>query len=1662
MSKKLDVAGREGDDPAYATTPVSTTELACVCSCSSEEKKGSEGKPELNGGEDVGLTGERDAGGLGKVDGVLVGKLSSGECDLGQVEKAGTSSKGDSSPVSVNVVDTEETEVDDNEGEEKSSEVTPDLKVDTCCVCKSSQDVKRCGRCKLVSYCSKKCQKLHLEEHSKYCGALADLMKLEVEKVYKDQTVRQDSTDAKLMKRMVKLVGKKPILKCKIDGKVMKLLWDTGSMVSVAGRKWVKKNFPNKKIFSVSEFLENQELNLQAANKTKINLDGVILLELGVDGVDEGFVVPVVVSSDELGEPILGYNVIEHLVLKGTEGQTDALRTALSCTRSGFEVNSLVALVQERAEREDFLTELKASSSVTIPAGHKVQIRCRVKTTSDDGEKTVYFSPRVEEGDDELRFLETVAKVRRGRTNYMVVEVLNQSARDKVLSKGTVLGSVHGVSAVIPMIKQFETGASQVGGEMDTDGVEVNKVEVKTDGEPAEVKWDLSHLDAEKRKLMEEVLLEQKDMFSTSDTDIGDIPDFQMDINVTDDIPVTEAYRRIPPHLYKEVRDYIDDLLTNGWIRESFSAYSSPIVCVRKKDGSMRICVDYRALNAKTRSDAQPIPRIQDILDSLGGSNWFTTLDMSKAYHQGYISEKYRHLTAFSTPWTLYEWVRIPFGLKNAPPAFQRYINRSLGDYKGVICEPYLDDVLCYSRTFEEHVEHVRKVLKRLQSRGVKLRAEKCCFGKQEVRYLGRLVSAEGYRADPAETEAIERFRDPPKTVGELRSLLGFMGYYRCYIKDFSRHVKPLYDLLKEDKNSSEKAQDGKKSGKKNGKKKCNSKELIPWEDTHQKVLDEMITLLQSPEVIAYPNFELPFYITCDASNSGLGAVLYQKQGGIDKVIGYASRTLSEAEQNYHLHSGKLEFLALKWAITERFSDYLRYGPPFEVYTDNNPLTYVLTTAKLNAVGMRWVNELAEFQFTIHYRRGKENVDADYLSRRSLPIQEFKDSCTETIQQPTLNAVLSATKVQLFPVVCNAVTVDQLKWGSDSEVMKVSREELQQKQQLDEVTGPVYSAVLAGCRPKKAEWTKLSRDSKLLMRNFNKLLIRDGILLRQTQKYTQIVLPEYFHKVVYVELHEKMAHLGVEKVVDLAVKRFYWPRMATDIQHYVQKQCRCVVSKKPVQQEKAQLVPIEATRPFEIVSIDFMHLDRCKGGYEYAMVVTDHFTRFCQVYATTTKSTKAAADRLFNQFILLYGYPERIHHDQGGEFTSKLFKELHRLTGIKSSKTTPYHPQGNGQTERFNRTLCNMLKALPEKAKRDWKKELPKLAFAYNSTVHKTTGFSPFYLMFGRESKLPIDEMFEVYEPESDLGKSHEKFVEEWHGAMREAFEIAKKRIGKSTGYNKQNFDAKAKAVDLEVGEKVLVRNLREKGGTGKLRNHWESAIFEITEKKNDLPVFKVKNLGKSSDVRVLHRNLMMKCEDLPSDIFEEGKPTESSSRKAKVKQGVKSGVKSGEQEKKTGRKDTLERATERKAKDEEFEEDDEEMEDMVVEIWETVEEERPGRGNQSEAVVEQELEVEETPSSDDDLPAVSGGTSEQEQEQEYHEAAEEAHGSDLEEAEENDREEAEVELEVSEDDENSSSGSDSESRNVQRKSARAKKPARMFTYDKLGGEPTHRTETRL
>ena len=683
----------------------------------------------------------------------------------------------------------------------------------------------------------------------------------------------------------------------------------------------------------------------------------------------------------------------------------------------------------------------------------------------------------------------------------------------------------------------------------------------------------------------------------------------------------------------------------------------------------------------------------------------------------------------------------------------------------------------------------------------------------------------------------------------------GTIGTIVLYIPDFSRKFQPIYHLLKSDPQASAAA------NKKRQQK--NSRTVLEWTAGHQEIVHAALDFLQSPSFLAFPDFSLPFILNCDASECGLGAVLYQKQNGKERVISFGSKSLTDAERRYHLHSGKLEFLCLKWAVTEKFADYLCFGPGFTVYTDNNPLTYVMSTAKLNATGLRWVAELANFQFDIRYKPGRKHGDADGLSRWPMTLKELEAHCTKSTRLDDLSEQMTV-RVMSEPTLCSIADVSILHLPGDIDASPISHNELSMEQSKDDVIGPVYKCVLENRRPSKTEWSSWNRQSRVMFHQFKNLSLENGVLVRTTKNRRQLVLPYKFHDLVFQELHSKMGHLGHEKVEELARQRLYWPFMQKDIELFIRHKCVCLARKRPVLPERAPLVPIIASSPFEMVCIDFCELD-VRGGYRYVLMVTDHFSKFTQSYATKDKSAKSAAAMLFNDFFPKFGFAAKIHHDQGKEFNNSLFLELRRLSGMDMSCTTPYHPQGNGACERMNRVLIGMLRSLADVQKNKWKDQLPHLMFAYNSTIHKSTSFSPFYLLFGRESRLPLDCILPL-EPKETTRKSYDQFVKDWKTSMRDAFQIASHHMQQAGAANKRRYDAKTRSVSISTGDRVLVRNTAT-GGKGKLRSWWEDKIYIVEEVYDHVPVFVVTPLdgGRSKTV---HRNMLMKVNSLPLDVF--------------------------------------------------------------------------------------------------------------------------------------------------------------------------------------------------
>ena len=509
-------------------------------------------------------------------------------------------------------------------------------------------------------------------------------------------------------------------------------------------------------------------------------------------------------------------------------------------------------------------------------------------------------------------------------------------------------------------------------------------------------KLDLSGLDAWPKEQVEKargLLKEYHDIFFLEKQDMGHTKaaEHKIVLKDPDTPPFKERFHRIPPPQLDEVREHLKLMLDAGVIRPNNSPWCNAVVLVRKKDGSLRFCIDFRKLNSLTVKDSHPLPHICEMLESLAGAAHYSTFDMNSGFWQVPMSPESKQYTAFTLgSMGLYECESMPFGLCNAPPTFQRLMQNCLGELNLTYCLIYLDDVIVFSHTEEEHLERMRVIFDRLREHGLKLKPSKCEVFKMEINYLAHHVSKKGVLPSKKNLESITQC-PPPDTYTKVKSFVGLVGHYRHFIKGFAKIVAPLYDLT-------------------SGENKDKKSERV---DLPTEALEAFECLkaacLQAP-ILAFPDFDKPFLLETDTSGKGLGAVLSQKQAdGRYHPIAYASRIMNDTEQRYH--SNKQEFLALKWAVTDQFHEYLSpYGKnrnEFVVRTDNNPLTYIFSSMNLDAAGQRWVAQLASYNFSLEYQKGKDNTVADFLSRldEPLPKKEVQDYL-DKIPYPGVKAIL--------------------------------------------------------------------------------------------------------------------------------------------------------------------------------------------------------------------------------------------------------------------------------------------------------------------------------------------------------------------------------------------------------------------------------------------------------------------------------------------------------------------------------------------------------------------------------------------------------------------------------------------------------------------------------
>ena len=765
------------------------------------------------------------------------------------------------------------------------------------------------------------------------------------------------------------LVGECPVLKVKVDNIEIECLADTGSQVTLFNESLCKELFCEKPVGSKSDV---PWLLLRGANGLAIPYTGYVVADFRVGGID----IPargIVVVKDEClknGRALLGMNVLSALWDKVSD--QNGCNSSFPSHPLGKEWNTILAdcqRIQKTSSSSDQTGTARVSCryAVTVPAQSEALLWAKVSHTVTTPNEMVLVEPY---GDLDVEVGRVLTTIQRGRVPVRVRNLHPHPVtlyKWKKLATITTIDSQHIVENQDVAIVEASPGV-----------IEVNVVQTGSDlscessntlegglSQHASLQGDA--LNEDQQRQLQQLLTKWQHVFSAHDEDYGctDVVTHQIPTGTA--APIRERYRTIPPSLYQEVRGLLKGMLDAGVIRESCSPWAAPIVLVQKKgSGAWRFCVDYRKLNQVTTKDAFPLPRIEDSLTSLSQAHFYSTLDLAGAYWQVKMAEQDRAKTAFTTPFGLFEWERMPFGLCNAPATFQRLMQRCMGQQLASSALVYLDDVILYSVDFDSHLKHLEAAFQSLQQYGLKLRPEKCHLFRREVKFLGHVVSGAGIAPDPDKVAAVQGW-EAPTTVRQVRAFLGFVGYYRRFVKDFSKVAKPLNELLRG-----------------TGQPRRRGSPPITWSPQCETAFQQLKAEMLKAPILAYADFTQPFTVYCDASNIGLGAVLSQKQGdGSERVIAYASRSLHPTERNDANYSSfKLELLAMKWAIVEKFKDYL-WGAKIIVVTDNSPLVH-LNTAKLGAVEQRWVAQLANFDYQIKHRPGRNHTNADALSRGRL------------------------------------------------------------------------------------------------------------------------------------------------------------------------------------------------------------------------------------------------------------------------------------------------------------------------------------------------------------------------------------------------------------------------------------------------------------------------------------------------------------------------------------------------------------------------------------------------------------------------------------------------------------------------------------------------------
>ena len=870
-----------------------------------------------------------------------------------------------------------------------------------------------------------------------------------------------------------------------------------------------------------------------------------------------------------------------------------------------------------------------------------------------------------------------------------------------------------------------------------------------------------------------DLLREFDDLFSSND-DYGRTTLVEHEIHTTPGPAIKCKNRPINPRLEDNLKQQLQHWLDQDVVEPSSSPWSFPLLAVPKKNGKIRWCCDYRGLNARTIKDAFPLPNIEDNLARLANSTIFSGIDGTGAYHVVSIKAEDREKTAFATPWGLYHFKQMPFGLCNAPATYCRLVQKVLDGIPLSVAIPYLDDTCIHSSNLDEHLQGLRRVFEAHRAAGLTLQPSKCQLFQKQIEYLGHQISAAGITVPEKYIDIVTKWPEP-QSVKDVRVFVGKMSYYRRFIPKFSAIAAPLTDLIKQEK----------------------EEEGFQMNDKARSAFWTLKENLAKSPVLAYPRFDSdqPFILDTDWSHEpgAIGAVLSQVQDGEERVLAYGARKLNKAEANYSSHKGEL--LSVIYFL--RLWKYYLSHRPFILRTDHEALKWIRKMEEPKGMILRWLETLAHFDFTIQFRPGKKHANADALSR----VEHARPLDTSDLLDENIAEGFAALSL-----------------------MEGKRDELLQAQREDDDLATVRTWIETGSWPTSKEAKMFGRDLRAYHAIGPTLMIDDEGVIVKTEEPSfhrqekRVCVPATLRTKLMRQIHEEHGHRGHNNTFEQFARRFYCPGMSVEARLVVQ---MCEICQKNQPAKAAQKHTLMSTLtgvPFNRWSIDFVGpLPTSDNGNSYILTAKDCFTRWIEAFPTSDMTAATVARLLHKEIFCRYGIPEHIHSDQGTQFTSEKMRAVYDALGIHGTHTPAYNPKSN-PVERTHRDLGRLLRASIDEHPDDWEKYLPDCLLALRITQNRSTGFSPFFMVYGQECVMPVDV---IYGRAPGQNLSPVAHAQQLRHRLEAVHRVARENQALAVERSKQNYRNRLQGGPLQVGDRVWLFTPRTTARSRKLQIRW-------------------------------------------------------------------------------------------------------------------------------------------------------------------------------------------------------------------------------------------------